>query len=87
VVNGNAVVFLGNKGYGKSTMAATLYARGHSFLADDLVLIVRDQLDLLLQIGNKFVAHRCKKRDAAEMGLERALAIFFLPLPPTLPRE
>ncbi|HWP44749.1 MAG TPA: hypothetical protein VNO14_15985 [Blastocatellia bacterium] len=38
-IDGGAVVFLGGKGWGKSTMAATLYTRGHLHLADDLVAI------------------------------------------------
>ena len=36
-INGGAVVFLGGRGWGKSTLAATLYARGHQLIADDLV--------------------------------------------------
>jgi hypothetical protein len=39
VVNGDGVVFLGGKGWGKSTMAATLLARGHGYLADDVVAL------------------------------------------------
>lgn len=38
-INDGVVAFLGNKGQGKSTMAATLYARGHSFVSDDVVAI------------------------------------------------
>jgi hypothetical protein len=38
-VDGSAVVFLGEKGQGKSTIAAGLYARGHTLIADDLVAI------------------------------------------------
>jgi hypothetical protein len=33
------VVFLGHSGYGKSTMAAILYRRGHHLLADDVVAV------------------------------------------------
>ncbi len=33
------VAFLGEKGQGKSTMAATLYARGHTLIADDVVAL------------------------------------------------
>ena len=37
--NGDAVAFLGASGWGKSTLAATLYARGHPLVADDLVAV------------------------------------------------
>jgi hypothetical protein len=36
---GGAVAFLGNKGWGKSTLAAALYGRGHAFVADDIVAL------------------------------------------------
>jgi hypothetical protein len=38
-INGQAVAFVGTKGQGKSTMAATLFERGHSLLADDVVAL------------------------------------------------
>jgi hypothetical protein len=38
-IDGGAVIFLGNKGWGKSTMAATLYGRGHQLISDDVVAI------------------------------------------------
>ncbi|NDJ21576.1 hypothetical protein GS682_07975 [Nostoc sp. B(2019)] len=38
-VDGNAVVFLGRSGQGKSTMAATLYGRGHKLMADDVAAV------------------------------------------------
>jgi len=37
LVNGIAVAFLGAKGFGKSTLAACMYARGHSLVSDDIV--------------------------------------------------
>ncbi|MEZ5422169.1 MAG: hypothetical protein R2682_03620 [Pyrinomonadaceae bacterium] len=36
-VDGIAVAFLGAKGFGKSTLAACMYARGHSLISDDIV--------------------------------------------------
>jgi hypothetical protein len=38
-LNGGAVVFMGESGWGKSTTAAALHARGHNVLADDLVAL------------------------------------------------
>lgn len=41
-IDGETVIFLGNKGRGKSTMAAALYGRGHYLIADDVVSITVD---------------------------------------------
>jgi hypothetical protein len=41
-IEDEAIIFLGNKGRGKSTMAATLYGRGHHLIADDVVCITVD---------------------------------------------
>ncbi|HEY7785248.1 MAG TPA: hypothetical protein VIB00_11000 [Pyrinomonadaceae bacterium] len=41
-IEGEAVAFVGNKGRGKSTMAATLYGLGHELLADDVVALTTD---------------------------------------------
>lgn len=38
-IHGGAAVFLGGRGWGKSTLAATLYGRGHRPISDDLVAI------------------------------------------------
>lgn len=38
-IDGVAVVFAADKGYGKSTTAAALYSRGHPFISDDLVAL------------------------------------------------
>ena len=38
-VQGAAVALLGNKGSGKSTIAAALYAQGHQLVADDVVAL------------------------------------------------
>jgi hypothetical protein len=42
-IQGQAVVFLGHKGCGKSTMAAALHARGHAVVADDIVAVRMEQ--------------------------------------------
>ncbi|MGB3637574.1 MAG: serine kinase, partial [Rivularia sp. (in: cyanobacteria)] len=39
VMNGNAVAFVGDKGRGKSTMAAALNARGHNLIGDDVIAL------------------------------------------------
>lgn len=45
-ISGGAVLFVGGKGHGKSTLAATMYDRGHGFISDDIVPItlLEDQL-------------------------------------------
>jgi hypothetical protein len=41
-VGGNAILFLGGQGWGKSTMAAAFHVRGHGMLADDVTAIQMD---------------------------------------------
>lgn len=38
-IGGRAIALLGEKGAGKSTLSATLLARGHSLLSDDIVAV------------------------------------------------
>jgi hypothetical protein len=38
-IGGCTAVFLGDKGMGKSTMAATLHSRGHRLVSDDVVVV------------------------------------------------
>jgi hypothetical protein len=38
-VNGAVVAFLGGPGWGKSTTAASMYARGHGIVADDITAV------------------------------------------------
>jgi hypothetical protein len=38
-VHGRVAAFIGWKGWGKSTLAATLHGRGHPFVADDVVAV------------------------------------------------
>ena len=42
-IDGGVVAFLGEKGAGKSAIAAALYARGHRFITDDLLAVQYDQ--------------------------------------------
>ena len=39
VINGEAVGFMGDSGYGKSTLAAALLQAGHSLLTDDMLVV------------------------------------------------
>jgi hypothetical protein len=45
-INGRAVLFSGNSGAGKSTMAAALGQRGHPLMADDIVAITPETMAL-----------------------------------------
>jgi hypothetical protein len=47
-IEGSAVAFVGDKGWGKSTIAAALHMRGHRFLTDDLVVVQYDQQEVPL---------------------------------------
>lgn len=38
-VNGSAIAFIGDSGWGKSTTAGALYARGHSVMTDDVTAL------------------------------------------------
>jgi len=49
VINGEAVVFLGSKGFGKSTLAAAFISAGYPVLTDDLLI--------LQPAGNRFMAY------------------------------
>ncbi len=44
-IDGNAIVFMGGSGCGKSALAATLYKRGHGVVADDVTAIQPDGKD------------------------------------------
>lgn len=46
--NGHAVAFLGEKGAGKSTMAAALYKSGHAVIADDILAVDLNQSGQLM---------------------------------------
>ena len=41
-ISGKAALFLGDKGWGKSTLAAALALRGHAVISDDVVALDRD---------------------------------------------
>ena len=50
-IEGQAVMFAGNKGMGKSTLAATLNARGHHLLSDDAVVLQNGDTPLTVVPG------------------------------------
>ncbi len=51
IFNDGAVAFLGASGWGKSTLAAALHARGHAIVADDVVALTVGDDDVLVQPG------------------------------------
>jgi hypothetical protein len=56
VVNGEAVAFLGESGFGKSTLAACFLQAGYRMLTDDL-LILKDDLLILKKDSDTFIAY------------------------------
>lgn len=44
-IDGIAIAFLGDKGWGKSTLAACMQASGHGFLADDVLAVRADPMN------------------------------------------
>jgi hypothetical protein len=42
-VDDGAILFLGNRGWGKSTMAAALHARGHALVTDDVAVLGNEE--------------------------------------------
>ncbi len=42
VLHGKVIVFLGQKGAGKSTTAAAMHGRGHAIMADDVIAVQTD---------------------------------------------
>ena len=50
VLNGGVVVFLGNKGAGKSTLAAAFHERGHSIVTEEMVTFAKDDIKKLLPL-------------------------------------
>ena len=51
VVDGGAVCFLGNCGYGKSTLAAGFLGAGYRLLTDDILVFKQDEQDLYAYPG------------------------------------
>jgi hypothetical protein len=68
-VNGTAVAFLGDKGWGKSTLAAYMQARGHTFLTDDVVALRTDLSDAV-QIEPGFPQVKLWPDTAAFLGMD-----------------
>jgi len=71
VVNGQAVIFAGSSGAGKSTMAAALRNKGHLLLADDVAVITFSKARLpWVQSG--FPQQKLMFDSAAQVGIEAA---------------
>jgi hypothetical protein len=51
VVDGHAIAFLGNSGFGKSSLAAAFLAAGHRLLTDDLLMLRQAQSGYTAQPG------------------------------------
>ncbi|MFQ5946352.1 MAG: hypothetical protein ACE5NC_08900 [Anaerolineae bacterium] len=65
VIDGEAVGFVGDTGYGKSSLGAAFLQAGHSLLTDDL-LVLKDE-------GNRFVAYPGPPRIKLFPGIARSL--------------
>ncbi|HEX2914862.1 MAG TPA: hypothetical protein VH186_28980 [Chloroflexia bacterium] len=72
-IDGRCVLFVGNSGGGKSTLAAAFAKEGYEVLSDDLVALGQE--------GDKFVAYPSFSRIRLWPDSTKALS-----LPPTLPR-
>jgi hypothetical protein len=68
-IDGVAVAFLGDKGWGKSTLAAYMQARGHHFLTDDVVAVKADYTDNI-QLIPGFPYLKLWPDSAAYLGLD-----------------
>ncbi|MGH7782080.1 MAG: hypothetical protein ACREQR_19865 [Candidatus Binataceae bacterium] len=69
IVDGNAIAFLGDSGFGKSSLAACFLAQGHELLTDDLLLLRHSgagmraypgppRIKLFPAIANRFLGDR-----------------------------
>lgn len=70
-IGGKAVGFVGESGFGKSTMAAALHRRGHSLLTDD-VLPVQTKTDIPI-VASGFPRLKLHPEAAASLGYESHL--------------
>jgi hypothetical protein len=67
-IQDHAVVFVGNKGKGKSTMAAALYRRGYPLIADDVVAIRFDIDDQKPYLSPGFPQMKLWPESAKQLG-------------------
>ena len=85
-INGRAIALLGDCGYGKSTLAAALVARGFRVLTDDLIVLERQddewmihpgppRLKLFPSVAARVLVHRTKGR-----AMNRQTAKLVIPL-------
>ena len=65
-MNGQAIAFLGNSGWGKSTLVSTLHAQGYDFITDDVLTI--DQAFSPPQVNPSYPEVRLRPDTLAVLG-------------------
>jgi hypothetical protein len=69
-INNRVIAFLGNKGYGKSTMAMTFYLEGYPVIADDYIVMEPDNFPFVYP-GYPSLRLSFKARDHGNFSRER----------------
>jgi len=90
VVNGRAAAFLGDCGYGKSSLGAAFLQAGHSLLTDDLLVLKKERHRLMAQPGVPRIklfpeiAHALLGGQVAGTPMNPGTPKLVIPLPPHL---